>query len=279
VCSAIPRVNSNEEAITDTIAKFVTTAPSPIQNPIDEYLERATRLVVGSSAAADELLRLYLLGLVSSAEKCFRRLLSGVIGLCECASGIAAKQLLSLAATSYFSTDLGYGLLENAALSGEGELKKRTLAIVGLTIQQNSSLDFALTEFEKLCQLRHAAVHSGGDLSSRNALELDLPISTRLSVFISPLTFQSLVLRCHNAVRAYNQFLFTGTVQRWIDRSILAGEWSKDAAKFTPLYKFFASTKELSIEQDPRKAYVNIEHLVKARNGSDPYPLKTGKRK
>lgn len=275
----IIRVNSSEEAVTDNVDKFVTSTTHPSLNPIDEYLDQVTKLIIGSATADSDILQLYLLGLVSAAERFFRRVLSGVINLCEQASEVAARQQLSFGAMNYFAADLGYGLLENSSLSGDGEIKKRTRSLVGFSIQDNTSLDHALTEFEKICQLRHATIHSGGELSAKNALELDLPLTNRLSVSITSITFQSIALRCHNAVRAYNQYLFSEIISRWIHNEVLTGEWSRDVSRFEPCYKFFASTKDLNIEKNPRIAHEKLAKAVRERFVPESNPSRKGKGK
>lgn len=265
----------NAGGVTHPLNIDALLAPFPARSaaPIDEYYRHVNELVRRSGTADAWLLRLMLLDLISATELFFRRVLAGAVTVCPLIRALASKQMLSLGAVSYYSPeDMALGLLENSALSGEDELKKRTRAITGLDFKQGSSVDVTLAEFDRICHLRHAAVHCLGELGARNLSELGARTASRSCLVFTVLTFQSLVVQCHNAVRSYNQFLFDGIVSRWIDTGQLQGSWGQDGGLFTPLFTLFASADDGLSAQGAEAAYLQLLPTIQARIGAPTRP-------
>lgn len=261
-------VNAGEEVVSIDFS-VLCALPTPITSaPIDEYYSYARSLVVRSAEAEPWLLRLLLLDLISASELYFRRILASVINICPLVREHASKQVLSLGAVSYYDArDLGYGILDIAPLSGDGEIKKRTKAITGFDIKPGSPVEVALISFDKICHLRHAAIHSLGELGARNMAELRLDSLRRRCLSLNALTFQPLVVTCHNAVRAYNQFISNGILSRWIDKALLEGDWTKDKNLFAPFHALFASRIDRTADSDASVVYAQILSAINARLG------------
>ncbi|MEI9942157.1 MAG: hypothetical protein WDO69_33495 [Pseudomonadota bacterium] len=263
----VVRVNAPEVAVSIDFHPLCVPSPPATTSPIDEYYQRSQAVIVASAGAEDWLLRLLLLDLISAAETYFRRVLAGVINACAESRSIAATQNVSLGAIDYYGlVDVGFGILENSALSGTSELKKKTKALTGLEIKQGSSVDAALDAFERICHLRHAAVHAKGELGSRNLAELGLRVKERRSLHLTSLTFQPIALQCQSAVRAFNQFVFSGILARWVDRAALSGKWDEDAEAFSTLFALFASEVDVPAI-DRKKAYASVLPIIVARAG------------
>lgn len=262
------QVNAGTEAILLDVEKICAAPTASTSSPIDEYYEHARDLVVRTSGADALILRLLLLDLISATELYFRRVLAGAINVCPVIRDVSSRQMLSLGAVYYYDEEgLGYGVLEHAALSGEGEVKKKTLAITGLQWKTGSSVDAAIAGFDRICHLRHAAIHSHGELSARNLAELGMTMERRRRLALDAIAFQQVMATCHNAVRAYNQFLCNGVLGRWIDRGLLAGTFDEDQKLFAPLHTLLISVEDATSPAKPEEAYVQILPLIVARTG------------
>lgn len=266
--SDLLQVNAGTEAIALDVDKICATPTACPSAPIDEYYDHARDLIVRSVSVDSLILRLLLLDLISATELYFRRILAGAINVCPVIRECASRQMLSLGAVYYYEAEgLGYGVLEHAALSGEGEVKKKTQGVTGLQWKQGSSVDVALAGFDRICHLRHAAIHSHGELSARNLAELGMSMKRRRCLSLDPISFQQVMATCHNAVRAYNQFLCNGVLGRWIDKGLLLGTFVEDEPLFVPLHKLFSSVEDATTPSNPSEVYAQVLPMIIARSG------------
>jgi len=266
-------VNQPETTIAANIGSLCTPSTSIQQNPIDDFYQHVQDLIKRSSSSAVQgdmvFARLLLLDLVSTSELYFRRVFAGLVNLCPLCRRNAADQLLALGAVEYYGDDdLGYALLENTSFVNTKEIKKRTESILGLKIKDNTSVAAALGDFSAVCHLRHAAVHSRGEIAFKNANEIGVETSERLCLCLTPLLFQRPVTICQNAVRAYNRFVYREVVERWIGEGILDGAWAEDKALFRPLHSFFASKTDGSAPANPYLAYRALRPSVLSANAA-----------
>lgn len=259
-------VNKSEEAVSLDIAQICGSEARSDLNPIDEYYYNSLSLLLKSGEeifSEQWLLRLLLLGQVSITETYFRRVLAGLLNVCPVARRAAAAEMVALGAVFYYKyRDLGYGLVENSSMSGSKEIKSQTQKVAGVTIPNNSSISASLEGFDKVCHLRHAAVHSQGELSARNARELGIGPGAPRAVLLTPISFQSVIGTCHNAVRAYNRFMIERVLERWTAEGLLKGEWSQDKKLFRPLYKLFYSSRDGIGVRRPYSAYLQFRARV-----------------
>jgi hypothetical protein len=262
-----PSVNKSEEAIALDLSALFNPLQAPSHSPIDEYYEHARELLLSVAQPDiernDMVMRLLVLELVSTAELYFRRILSGVITICPLIAATAAKRPLLLGAISYYKRPaLGYALLDGISLSGDGDVKRQTLNITGIDIKHNSSAHEALRGFERVCQLRHVIVHAKGEVGSKNIADLGVNVAVQSSLKISALSFQPLVVVTHNAVRAYNAFMFESILRSWLSSKYLSGSWSSDKKMFVPLFKLFFSEEDGGAG-DPKAAYSGFRPAIK----------------
>lgn len=219
-------------------------------SPLDDYYGYVEHLLtLGHSAAlaaSPALGRLLLLGLVGAAEAYFRSVITGVLRLCPVCRANAADQLIPFGAIDYYgSSEVEYGLFDASSLAGAAEIRKRTQNLLGITVKDGSSTAAALAEFDKVCHLRHAAVHARGTLGRGNAAALGLGSSYgRRTLAVTFGNLQDAGLVCHSAVRAYNRFLYQAVVGRWVGQSVLSGTWASDKDRFAPLFELFRSKKD-----------------------------------
>lgn len=235
--------------------------------PIDDYYIYVEHLLtLGSEQALAEsptLGRLLLLGLVSGVESYFRSVMASALRACPLCRNAAADQLLPYGALTYYGEGhVELGLFDAASLAGATEIRKRTQALLGISLERGSSADAALETFDKICHLRHAAVHARGTLGRGNALALALsPDANRRALTVSFTALQQAGLVCHSTVRAYNKVVYRKILERWLGEGVLLGEWDSDRPTFKPLYELFRSRKDAS---GPSTAYQAYRSLLKS---------------
>lgn len=254
-----------EQSVALDAASACHRLTAPPASPIDNFYSYMSNLIpLGTEAnlrASETLGKTLLLGLVSGTEHYFRAVLAGLVHVCPIAHKNASSQQLSFGALEYYSReDLGLALLENISLATASEVKSQTKRLVGIDTKQDPSLEAAFSEYEKVCQLRHAAVHARGDLGHQNLHELGLPKTTgRLAVRIELATFHAAAAVSQNVVRAYNRLLYRKTLERWIGQKIFRGDWDHDRIVFPPVFSLFYSGVD---RKGRRNAYQSYRSLL-----------------
>lgn len=260
------RVCEPEVATTLRSRSFSGPVEKLRSSPIDDYYVYVEHLLtLGDSAAltaSPTLGRLLLLGLVGGVEAYLRSALTGVLRLCPLCRSNAADQLIPFGAVDYYGvSEFELGILDTSSLASAVEIRKRTQSLLGIPVKEGSSISAALAEFDKVCHLRHAAVHARGTLGRGNAAALGLGASDgRRTLIVTFKSLQDAGLVCHSAVRAYNRFLYERVVSRWLGESILSGAWDSDKYRFGPLFDMFRSKKD---GVGPANAYQAYRSLVK----------------
>lgn len=231
----------------------------PAQSPIDDYYTYVQDLMkLGDKSAlskSETLGRLLLLGLVTGVERYFRSTLAGAIRICPICRHHAGDQLVSFGAVDFYGPRaLEWALFDSSSLAGADEIRGRTRKLLDIDLPKNgSSIEGALSEFDKLCHLRHAAVHSRGRLGRGNAAALGLGNSgSNTSVQLTLETLHAAATTCHSTVRAYNKLVFRKMVERWIAEDQLSGRWKTDKEKFSDLFALFHSKLD---QAGPPNAY------------------------
>lgn len=247
-----PSVNNPETTIDLKCRDFFIVQPLIKKSPIDEFFEVCTNLVkltrpdiINENPA---ITRLLLLGYVSAVEEYLRSIFCNLINLCPYARSNAANKQIKFGSIDYYEKErLPEGIFEASSFASFEEINKKTKDLLGIDIKQGSSLFAALEKFDKICQLRHCAVHSGGTLNGYNAQELGLTreyVKSKLQP--DGVKLQEALMVCYSFVRAYNQYIFNKTIQKWIDNRKLTGIWQKDKKDFTKLLDIFWSLKDIS---------------------------------
>jgi hypothetical protein len=247
---------------------FSSELESAPTSPIDDYYGYVEHLLtLGSKQALDDsptLGRLLLLGLVSGVESYFRSAIAGVLRTCPLSRRAAADQMIPFGAIDYYGLQhVELGLFDASSLAGASEIRKRTNSLLGIAVNPGTSLSAALDEFDKLCHLRHAAVHARGALGRGNASALALSGTAgrhALSVSFSGLQHAGIV--CHSTVRAYNRAIYRRIVERWIGDGVLSGVWSRDKASFKALFDLFASKKDATGSPNAYQAHRSLSHSL-----------------
>ncbi len=188
-----------------------------------------------------------MLGTVSATEHYFRSILSGLIRICPVARTRAASQAVPFGALEYYSSaDMGLAIFEHLSLADPKEIQKLTLRLIGFQIDQDSSTKAAFLEFDKLCQIRHAAVHSRGDLSLKNLQDLGIGVTAGglMAIHLELSSLHSAASVCQNVVRSYNRLAYRKTVEGWLGEHLLSGVWMQDRPRFARLFELFHSRND-----------------------------------
>jgi hypothetical protein len=264
-----PRTNRSEQTVTIDFRGLMRRKITSKRSPIDDYYDHRTTLLANSlPTAADPdptLLSALLLGVISSTEFFFRDLLTRLVRICPLSRSTSASQVLSLGAVDYCGLEyLGFGLMENTSFADPKSITQATNKFLGLTWNNGSSVASAIAEFGKVCQIRHAIVHSRGHLADRNARELGLVLPELHELWLTPLGFQDMLLVCDNVVRAYNRFVFEKTVLRWMSAGKLIGDWPNDKEAWTELFSCSYSTTDAEGTPRPYQAWRKIRREAKA---------------
>jgi hypothetical protein len=261
-------ISAPEQALEISIRGLCCERTEIDASPIDDFYEYISLLIpigtIDQLAANNALGRALLLGIVSGTELYFRSILSTLINVCPVARNHASSQQLSLGAVDYYRLHLGFGLLENVSIAGSGEIYKQTRRITGIELPKGSSVQQAVLEFEKLCELRHAATHSRGDLGHQNVRDLGLEHrGKRFALQVNLQGLHEATGVCQNLVRAYNRFLYRQTIERWIAERVLYSQWSRDGKKFLALHQLFKSTRDHVGPDSAREAYTLLQPTLK----------------
>jgi hypothetical protein len=242
-------ISAQESAVELDYASFCVRDRRVRRSPVDSvYLYIRSTVVLGTDVALGSnpaLGRLLLLGFVSSIDDYFRRILSGVVEVCPLARRRASDKPVSFGALDYYEKEqAALALFENTTFASLKELKNQTANIAGINID-SASVGEAISKYEKLCHMRHAATHAGGLLNSRNARELGITVTgVAHEVLLSEAKLQTAASVCYSAVRAYNRWLFQGLIQSWIDQQVLSGKWATDKSLLESLFGLFHSKED-----------------------------------
>ncbi len=183
-----------------------------------------------------------LLLLFSAAETYFRRVIGEVLSMCPIAAEQAASQQIPLGSVAMFGPQrLGFSISDTKGLTSSGEIQSRTQKLLGISIERNSSLGVAISQFESVCTLRHAIVHSSRELLYNNRKDLKVAMAGRIAVQVDDLSAQDIVQIVVNAVRAYNNRIGNDVIERWFVQQHLIGKWSTDREIFNTAIDFFQS--------------------------------------
>ncbi len=243
--------------------------PNLNQSPIDRFYHRQEEILrvctPAFASANPNITPLLLVGLISLIENYYRDIISEMIKLCPISKESSSEKSINLASIWFGYNNLEKGALENISFSDSKNISKNLKTIFNLDVENaNNQINAPLEQFSKLCELRHAIVHSAGELSGKNAIKLQLPNSrSSVQVILNYSELQESAAICSSLVCASNLELFKLMTERWLHRWPSTPAYSgKNLNKiFGELWKTFFS------ENDKSKGLIsNNMTMVKARN-------------
>ena len=205
------------------IANYVTNLGTTF-SPIDKFYTRRNEILnVATPTFAStnpNVMTLLLVGLISSVENYYRDIIADLIKICPFAKENSSEKTLNLASIWFGTNNLEKGALENISFADSKNITKNFKIVFSIDAENASNqICSPLKEFSKLCELRHAIVHSGGEISGKNAIKLQLPNSVNsMQVKVDYAEFQEAAAICSSLVCASNLELFKEMSSRWYHR-------------------------------------------------------------
>jgi hypothetical protein len=223
------------------------------------YQQRIVALslgTTGSLAASDSMRPLALIPLFAAAEMYFRQFIARAIDVCPVCSEQAGTQQVALGAFALLDRqERAFAIAEHQGLTSDGEIARRTVRTLDVDTNRFASLKEAIREFESLCHLRHAIVHTGGELMYLNRRQLGIKQSGRIRIGLSLPEFQSVTLKVSNVVRSYNLNVGTELALRWFRLGQVGAKWSTDRRRFQKLIDILWSNVDMGAAPDYRVLY------------------------
>ncbi|NHZ62365.1 hypothetical protein [Massilia genomosp. 1] len=205
-----------------SVDSFVVEQPRGTNSPIDAFYAASGHILTKSSPAFDneygeDFVGLLFVGLISATENYFRDILGEILSICPVAQNQAADEKVQLGSLLWGPTNLhNRSAFEFLAFSSAKNVKETFNKFIAHTISQHGVWNSMLVEYDKLCEFRHAVVHSGHIIAGKNALKLNLKPSKRvLKLTMDYGRLQAAGRVCTAFVQAANIELFEMLVSRW----------------------------------------------------------------
>lgn len=206
---------------------------------------------------------------VAVAEDYFRSVLTECVQVCPvCSDRVAPLETRMEYVFSGSVSDAVRSILDLESFSSAANIRGWAKKIAGSDLRQHHSLDVSLAEFERVCHVRHCAVHSGGYVSTRNASVLGVQAGTWIS-FDRPDAIHEIISVVTATIRSFNQSLFETLLGCWLDLGVLSGVWAQDRATFAELWGVFRSKRDIeSSKSSPASLRANAYHAYQAVHGA-----------
>lgn len=234
---------------------FFSPSPSVTsESPIDAFYEEHQGLtslsgLVSTAAIVPNLrpilARQLVLGYVSATETYMRHMLAGAVALCPHVRRRAADLSISFSAVDFYAvSEIEHALFERENFSGEREIATALRNRLGIDVKAPTPLAAALSDFGKLCELRHAIVHSRGLVSSINARKVGYTAASRVHVQVDTGELLDVAAVCMNLVREVNDEAARSMLWEWIVGGQVVGRKRDDARRVNRLVSLFTSSRD-----------------------------------
>ena len=237
------------------LSSYAAKNPSDTASPIDHYLTATETLLKRGDptffSTHPELGGLLLVGVISHAENYFRDVFARLLLVCPISQVKSAQRDMKLGSVIWHrSGRLERGAFEHFSFASSDNIIEILGRYFDVQLDQKSDPYALLQQFDLLCELRHAIVHSAGLVSGKNAMKLQLSrTKSNLCVNVDFQRFQDATGLCTALVCSMNIELFKRFGERWRDKwpKCVSG-WNTRVARerFSDLWNVFASTIDQS---------------------------------
>lgn len=227
----------------------------PTNSPIDQYLSRSEEIIrFGSQTLLDtnpEIANLLFVGVIAQTENYFRELFAKLLQICPTSQIKSSTRDIKLGSVLWHKSGvIERGAFEAFSFASSENIIDTIRKYFDIGIDSKSDSFALLREFDQLCELRHAIVHSGGIMSGKNSLKLKLPrTEDNFHVQMNFSSFQEASSICTALVYSINTELFHAFGNRWRDDwPKLLHKWDSTTSNraFTDLWNLFSSTTDMS---------------------------------
>ncbi|WP_457418504.1 hypothetical protein [Roseateles sp. P5_E7] len=238
------------------LSPYVTLLPTSSKAPIDRYLAACEILLKKGDpaffAAHPEIANLMLVAAVSQTENYFRDLFSRLLVVCPVSQGKSAQRDIKLGSVIWYRVgQIERGAFEHFSFAGMDSIIETLSRYFDVQLDQKSDPYALLQNFDKMCEIRHAIVHSAGVVSGKNATKLQLrKTKSDMEVVIDFQRFQEVVQLCTALVCSINIELFRRFGERWRDKwPTHVSPWTGAIAnaRFRDLWLIFASDLDRAV--------------------------------
>lgn len=218
------------------------------ESPIDQFLKRlrAINQLAPRPASFDPLqAQLVLLGAVAAVESYFRTLLRRLVTLDPVCQEGTEEQAVTYGAAMHLSKPMmPEAMLERVAFVSEKSLVNAIREFVCVEGNLPPDLIATIQDYERVCHLRHCAVHRFGKLGVKNAIFFGLKEhrpSLEKPLVLNYAALQNAIAIATGVVKTTNNFVFNEVLSR-LPESTWQGTFRKDKHTFSPYYDLFADT-------------------------------------
>lgn len=274
--SAITTIGILSTPCASTVSLFNCTHVEDSVSAIDAFIENCkeiNKLWAANENISPEFGRLLLLGYVSAVESFFRTVLRSIINTDAKAKSDSHTYVVPYGAVLYHHKNmLAEALLEGYSFAGEKDIKTAFAKFLDVS-NVAESIKTMLTEYEKICQLRHCCVHRFGKLGTQNGIVLGL--EQHSAALEKPLALDKQKLGdiaswLMSFAKAMNNYMFHTLLERSVsEKNPYKHSWhwiySKDRANFEKLYKLFKTTKDSNPSPTAKELYERFKSVKEPR--------------
>lgn len=233
-----------------------TSTSSPKSSPIDAFYEahagltRLSSLLSPGGTLAPDLIQLLggqiLLGYVSATELYLRQAIAAAVRVCPVTRRRNKDQMIPFGALDYYPANaLEDSLTERTSFSEPGTIAKQLNGRLNILVANKSSLERSISDFERVCQLRHSLIHSHGVMNSTNAgLFLDSGSTGSRETAVDAAATQYVASLTMNLVRDVNTELVRNVIWCWVQAGVLTGDSRRDRPRLQKVIGSFSSVRD-----------------------------------
>jgi len=256
--------------ILDTSSLFDAAHKEPKISPIDEFSERIISLNKLSPIPTNydpHLGQLILLGVIAAVESYIRAIFRKLVIIDVTAQECVHDRQVSYGAALHLSKELlPEALFERLTFISRKNIVEDGLRdCLGIKGAISSELEQAMTDYLRICQIRHCAVHRFGRLGANNAIALGL--SNHVNLIEKPLKISYTALQNGIAisfgfVKTLNNVLCNEFISR-VPFETWSGNYSKDKQAFIVYYNLFSNKKTIHPTPAPKIVYLKLIGEIK----------------
>jgi hypothetical protein len=258
------QINESEAAVICDLTNCVTKPSIQMRSAIDGFDDQLRYIIKrGFESASDPFtLGLLVMALTSASETYFRTIIAGTVAACPvCNSNNLDKGRISFRAIEHYPASmLVLALLEHVSFSDSEAIRKQTSELLQISVpatdKGSSSIATALQNYDRVCALRHALIHSSGLINSQNCAEAGLQEICVISPSIAGLQIVAEI--CRNAALSFNQFLFDTIIGRLYQKGYLTGDYQTDGPHLGPILQLFLSSSSPAFSSDQKQLHGGI---------------------
>lgn len=233
--------------------------------PIDRYYDHRLKVILSGKPELLEdapwLSGYMLVSLISATEMYFREIFSYSMSICPISRKMSSEKNMQIGAALWHGQKkYTRAVFEHISLADIEKIKSCSKDYLGFEIKRSSSTFAALSEFDKLCELRHGIVHSAENLPGKNAIKLMIGKAAEESIIeFDAVRLQEGAAICTSLVESYNKELYEKIIERW------ATKW-RETADWTPEKELKALKEICSLFHSTLTPAGDRPSLVKLRN-------------